>query len=516
MESNSNTDIDKLITFGQMALEQGWYDQAREYFERALVLDADSREAMKGLARVYERLSRKEAAAVEPTQDKLVEAPHKAEPKSSILEKEENGSGLRTGAMVLGIIGGLAGIAGAFFALFVGGLGTVFGAEEARTAVSLGCAAIPLSLLGIVGGAIAKAKPTAAGILMLISGIGGFIAIFMGYIIAGPLLVIGGILALLGRKESQNQPKGKGVYVLAAIVVSAVVLTMAWAALDRGVGTTPPGEATRAARATPTKRPTPKFTKTPAIGMSRVSPAPVGQPVVADNGIQLTVLDLERNAWSRIHEMNPFNPEPEEGMEYIIVTLRARNLGDSAETQAITQWHFRVVGERGIIYDPPFVLVLEKGLTVELFGGGTTEGQVGLQVGQGEKNLVLIYDPGLGSTARYLSLGNSQKGSAAIATPIPSRPTQAITEIMPTPTFATLPVFCHSVTQIPQAECQALAILYDSTNGASWKNNDGWLQTNTACSWYGVKCQAHHVTELNLLGNNLEGTIPSELHEGCA
>ncbi|MGA9351383.1 MAG: DUF4064 domain-containing protein [Anaerolineae bacterium] len=197
MPNNPNTDIDKLIEFGQMALEQGWYDQARDYFEQALALDADNREAMKGLARVYERLSRKEAAAVEPIQDKLVEAPHKAEPKSSILEKEEKGSGLRTGAMVLGIIGGLAGIAGAFFALFVGGLGTAFGAEEARTAVSLGCAAIPLSLLGIVGGAIAKAKPTAAGILMLISGIGGFIAIFMGYIIAGPLLVVGGILALL-------------------------------------------------------------------------------------------------------------------------------------------------------------------------------------------------------------------------------------------------------------------------------------------------------------------------------
>jgi len=66
MEDNATTDIDKLITFGQMALEQGWYDQARGYFEQALALDASNREAMRLLARVNERLSRKAATAVEP------------------------------------------------------------------------------------------------------------------------------------------------------------------------------------------------------------------------------------------------------------------------------------------------------------------------------------------------------------------------------------------------------------------------------------------------------------------
>jgi hypothetical protein len=55
------TDVDKLIAFGQMALDQGWYAQARDYFEQALALDASNREAMKGLARVYERLSHRGA-----------------------------------------------------------------------------------------------------------------------------------------------------------------------------------------------------------------------------------------------------------------------------------------------------------------------------------------------------------------------------------------------------------------------------------------------------------------------
>jgi len=31
MGSNANTDVGKLITFGKMALEQGWYDQSLDY-----------------------------------------------------------------------------------------------------------------------------------------------------------------------------------------------------------------------------------------------------------------------------------------------------------------------------------------------------------------------------------------------------------------------------------------------------------------------------------------------------
>lgn len=113
---------------------------------------------------------------------------------------------MRVAALVLGIIGGIAGIVGAVFALFVGGVGAVVGAEGAQTVTGLGFAAIPLAILGIIGGAVAMAKPKAAGILMLISGIGGFIAISVGYIVAGPLLVIGGILAIVGQKEL-SKPK---------------------------------------------------------------------------------------------------------------------------------------------------------------------------------------------------------------------------------------------------------------------------------------------------------------------
>ena len=47
---------------------------------------------------------------------------------------------------------------------------------------------------------------------------------------------------------------------------------------------------------------------------------------------------------------------------------------------------------------------------------------------------------------------------------------------------------CATQTQIPTTECDALVALYNSTNGAGWTNNTGWLQTDTPCSWYGVTC----------------------------
>lgn len=73
---------------------------------------------------------------------------------------------------------------------------------------------------------------------------------------------------------------------------------------------------------------------------------------------------------------------------------------------------------------------------------------------------------------------------------------------------------CESVTAIPQGECRALLFLYRATNGPTWTENAGWLDTSngrTPCSWYGVTCEGGHVTRLSLARNGLHGTIPPEL-----
>lgn len=71
---------------------------------------------------------------------------------------------------------------------------------------------------------------------------------------------------------------------------------------------------------------------------------------------------------------------------------------------------------------------------------------------------------------------------------------------------------CSAVTELPKLECEALVTFYQGTNGPNWNNKDGWLITNTPCSWYGVTCDAGHISKLEFSHpNGLSGHIPPDL-----
>ena len=58
----------------------------------------------------------------------------------------------------------------------------------------------------------------------------------------------------------------------------------------------------------------------------------------------------------------------------------------------------------------------------------------------------------------------------------------------------------------------ALMALYDATGGPNWANNANWGTNAPLNDWHGVTADAaERVTELELVGNNLSGTVPSEL-----
>jgi Leucine-rich repeat (LRR) protein len=70
---------------------------------------------------------------------------------------------------------------------------------------------------------------------------------------------------------------------------------------------------------------------------------------------------------------------------------------------------------------------------------------------------------------------------------------------------------CENIIGILPMECEALFALYNSTDGANWTDNTGWLQTDMPCDWYGVTCSEGHVARLELSGNELNGSIPPEV-----
>ena len=72
-----------------------------------------------------------------------------------------------------------------------------------------------------------------------------------------------------------------------------------------------------------------------------------------------------------------------------------------------------------------------------------------------------------------------------------------------------------SYAAIPASERAVLQALYTSTNGAGWTTNTNWNGVpGTECTWFGVTCVGDaNVTQINLIGNNLIGTLPPTLNQ---
>lgn len=99
--------------------------------------------------------------------------------------------GMRTGAIVIAIIAGLAGLLSAVLALMVGGLGAAVEPEGASQVIGLGWSALGLSLLvGLIGAALWSAKPQLAPLIMASAGVAMVFSISIVAVIARPLFVV--------------------------------------------------------------------------------------------------------------------------------------------------------------------------------------------------------------------------------------------------------------------------------------------------------------------------------------
>lgn len=112
---------------------------------------------------------------------------------------------MRTAAMVLGIIGGVFGILAGLLAMVVGGAGAALNAEGGGTVTGLGFAAVFIAVAAIVGAALANKSPMASWILLLLTGIAGFIAVSAFWIISGILLLVGALLEFIARKDVKTE-----------------------------------------------------------------------------------------------------------------------------------------------------------------------------------------------------------------------------------------------------------------------------------------------------------------------
>ncbi len=107
----------------------------------------------------------------------------------------------RTAELVLGVVGGIFGILASVFVIGATGFFESFGvtrSSEAYILYSCGDIGLLLGCVGIIGASIVNRNNKVAGGLMLLSAIGGLLALGLFWSISFILLLAGGLLAFRG------------------------------------------------------------------------------------------------------------------------------------------------------------------------------------------------------------------------------------------------------------------------------------------------------------------------------
>ena len=132
-------------------------------------------------------------------------------------------------------------------------------------------------------------------------------------------------------------------------------------------------------------------------GTERTNPVPLGYSVTHNN-LKITVLEF-----FYIADDGGLFAILEENHRWSRVNMQIEAVGGPNQTYRYNTKDFRLVGDRGVIYDD-WVLAPDGDMgSGELFGGGKLQTGIIRQVHKDDTNMVLIFSPGFAGS-RYLAL----------------------------------------------------------------------------------------------------------------
>lgn len=109
------------------------------------------------------------------------------------METELQDKGKTNLAKILGIIGGIVGVIAGFAAAIVGGAGVLLAADMG-VVIWLGAIGVVLGAIGVFGATVAESNPRMSMALMLVAGLGGFVAVSLFWLLPGLLLIVAAIV----------------------------------------------------------------------------------------------------------------------------------------------------------------------------------------------------------------------------------------------------------------------------------------------------------------------------------
>ena len=129
------------------------------------------------------------------------------------------------------------------------------------------------------------------------------------------------------------------------------------------------------------------------IGVDRQNPAAVGDKAVTDRW-EITVVEVVRGeeALRLILDADDFNEPPEEGFEYLLAKIRAKNINVDGEEEWLDSTNFTVIGDLNEEYDTPFFTAPAPEFDANSYPGAEFEGWISLQAAEDDSGLLLIFE----------------------------------------------------------------------------------------------------------------------------
>ncbi|HDQ71921.1 MAG TPA: hypothetical protein ENN19_07470 [Chloroflexi bacterium] len=141
-----------------------------------------------------------------------------------------------------------------------------------------------------------------------------------------------------------------------------------------------------------------------APGSSRENPVPSGSSIDVDD-MTISINRTIRPADEIVASANPFNPTPQLDNEYLMMSVTLTCNKDSDDVCSIYLSRLTVVGSTGIRREPEVMIAGLPNLlsTQEFFGGAQLDGDIIFEVGQGESDLLVVYEALFGDSV-YIAL----------------------------------------------------------------------------------------------------------------
>ena len=129
-------------------------------------------------------------------------------------------------------------------------------------------------------------------------------------------------------------------------------------------------------------------------GRTHEQPAALNETLITDDW-QVAVLEVIRGekAYEMAKTENQFNDPPAEGMEYLAVRARVKNIKPQDDFVMIDSGAFKTIGDKNVLYSAPAIVDPEPVLQAYLYPGGEVEGWVIVQIGRGEDHAQIVFDP---------------------------------------------------------------------------------------------------------------------------